>query len=560
MDFNFGWDFENEDFFNAAEKKAEPSKKTQSAKKETKAAGEAAKKQEKEKPDYNCDVTLPVKVLARNFVADIEANTVMKLSDVCEELIRQGYSQMLVPGMELFYQKDMNTIYVSDAKIVASNGKMQVFEEEENSLLIADGQLKCELTKDDFPDKDYEEITLDDVISRWCAINTQYEGCQMYFDAEQLLLYPVIKNNPSSDVVSNMEIIVNGTRTEINRETFTEIKDMKDLVKQLAGDMGRAKAQIFKTSAAYFLSYDSGKEKAYCRKKAVSAKAVKEVETKYPLPLTLYVVTWNERYELTREMFDGKAKVSKEEITKFMAQSEKMFADKERKADYIYNEDKNLMSCMFMSGKKGAHSISCEEMGETAAHTGLVKLIRSAKELEECRKRDMFVGICCDMAESFILKALPHGNFYGYFGKEKECCTIKRVAWERKLPKIQRTVLDGIIQYFRRDLSKEAVVRILYNRASGEFFTIAAGGKRSKQAIEYDFTDVALCVSDVISVMEIHSHNTMPAYFSSVDDKDEKYPGIYGVIGNLDTVEPTMKFRAGFDGVFTCIDVEELFE
>ena len=59
-------------------------------------------------------------------------------------------------------------------------------------------------------------------------------------------------------------------------------------------------------------------------------------------------------YELSKDNFDGKEKVTKDEITKAMALREPLFGDADRKVEYLYNEGKNLMSCMFVSGKKGA--------------------------------------------------------------------------------------------------------------------------------------------------------------------------------------------------------------
>lgn len=37
-----------------------------------------------------------------------------------------------------------------------------------------------------------------------------------------------------------------------------------------------------------------------------------------------------------------------------------------------------------------------------------------------------------------------------------------------------------------------------------------------------------------LKILEIHSHNTMGAYFSTTDDADEQQFGLYGVVGRLD--------------------------
>lgn len=558
MDF-FDFDgFSTDDFFNLNQNKAVPEKKTMKSSKKEKAEKKDTKKTSgKGKAAFNCEVSLPVTVLARNFAVKIGESGTMKLSEVCDELVKMGYEQMKIKNMGLIYLKETNVAYVTDNGIFGTSGNTQVFEETDSVITVVDGLLKCELSAENFADKDFDEITVDDVVSKWTDINMQYKGCGLYLD-EQGLAYPVLIRDSSKITDDSMTVHVNGSEIEV--ETVG-ISDMSGLATKLAGEMGTAKPIIVKTDNAYFLSYEEGKEKPYCLNQTVAVKTHKQVEKKYPLPLTLYVVTWNMSYELTKEMFGGKGRVSKEEITEVMAKSEKMFADQERKVDYLYNEDRNLMSCMFISGKKGALPV-CEEEYESSAHTGFVKMIRSLEELEACKKMDMFVGVCHELADAFILKALPHGNFYGYFGKELECCTVKRVDWQRKLPKIGSCVLKKIVDYFRMDLSHEAAVRILYNRRTGEFFTVAADGKKEKAMIEYDFTtaEPLMCMPGVIQVCEIHSHNTMPAFFSDTDDSDEQYTGIFGVIGSLDQELPTMKFRVGMDGVFKEIAVSDLFE
>lgn len=540
--------FNTEDFFNVGNAKAG---KVNSEKKDGK------KVSGKGNEAFDCEVSLPVTVLARNFSVKIGEGGTMKLSEVWKELVNSGFDQMKIRDMGLFYLKKTNVVYVSDNLLRGMSGNTQVFEAEDSVITVVDGLAKCELSAENFDGKEFDEITVDDVISKWTAINMQYAGCGMYID-QQGLAYPVLCSDNSKITADSMTVLVNGSEVEADLEG---VVDMPGLAKKLAGEMGAARAVILKSENAFFLSYENGKEPTYFCNHSDTKKPTKQVEKKYPLPMTLYIVTWNMTYDLTKEMFGGKNRISKSEITKTMAGIEKMFADKERKVDYLYNEEKNLMSCMFISGKKGA-TMSCEDMYESPSHTGFVKMIRSSAELEACKKKNMFVGVFHgEMEGSFILKALPHGNFLGYFGKELECCTVKRVEWERKLPKMERLMLDKIVEYFRRDLSMEDAVRILYNRRTGEFFTVAAEGKRSKTSIEYDFStaEPLMCLPGVIQVCEIHSHNTMPAFFSKTDDADEQYTGIFGVIGNLDKDVPTMRFRVGMDGVFKEIAVSDLF-
>ncbi|MCL1842799.1 MAG: hypothetical protein FWF79_03220 [Defluviitaleaceae bacterium] len=60
--------------------------------------------------------------------------------------------------------------------------------------------------------------------------------------------------------------------------------------------------------------------------------------------------------------------------------------------------------------------------------------------------------------------------------------------------------------------------------------------------------------------MDIHSHNSMKAFFSAADNKDEKATRLYTVIGRLDNYFPEIKTRISNGGKFLEIDPAEVFE
>ena len=61
-------------------------------------------------------------------------------------------------------------------------------------------------------------------------------------------------------------------------------------------------------------------------------------------------------------------------------------------------------------------------------------------------------------------------------------------------------------------------------------------------------------------VMEIHSHNKMNAFFSEIDNEDEKATRIYAVVGNLDMLFPRIKMRISVGGKFVEINPADAFE
>ncbi len=558
MDFNGFFDFgtDSDDFFNVGVKPKKEEKKVskqESVKEKTKEKTKKASAGKGNKAGtYDCDVALPVTVKGRGFRHLMNGTGTIKMSELADKLIEVGLKHIMLPNIGLFYIAETSTVFVTDSSVVADDAEtMVLFDDENSEVTVADGYLQSSFKVSDFEGKELDEVTLADLANKFALINPEYEGCKLLYDAACNIAYPVIDRIYANALLEEetVTVIVNG-----ERQVFEGGLNVNELCKKIAGVLGGAEAYLAKTGSMYFLSYTHGKEKYYAKNATVVVKNAKKVEKKYVLPLDLYIVTWNMHYTITSDMFGGKEKVTQGEVIAEMAKRERMFADKDRKVDFMYNEEQHMLSCMFVSGKKGA-ALAAD------AHTGIWKMIRSEKELNECRMKDQFLGLYHEAKESFKIFCLPHGNFYGYFGKELECCTVKRVEFERKLPKIDRSLLDNIIQYFRSDLSKEMIVKVLYNKSTHEYMVVAGKGKSTKVGIEYDFSDSIplMAAAGMINVMEIHSHNTMPAFFSETDDQDEQYPGIFGVIGNLDTLTPSICFRAGVQGIYKEIPVNELF-
>ena len=62
------------------------------------------------------------------------------------------------------------------------------------------------------------------------------------------------------------------------------------------------------------------------------------------------------------------------------------------------------------------------------------------------------------------------------------------------------------------------------------------------------------------TVLDIHSHGTMRAFFSYTDDRDEQGLRLYMVMGRFDTLLPDVEMRVGVYGYFAPVRVEEVFE
>lgn len=62
------------------------------------------------------------------------------------------------------------------------------------------------------------------------------------------------------------------------------------------------------------------------------------------------------------------------------------------------------------------------------------------------------------------------------------------------------------------------------------------------------------------TIMDIHSHGAMRAFFSGTDNRDEQGIRLFMVLGKMDTDEPEYLMRLGVYGYFRDVTFEEVFE
>ena len=129
------------------------------------------------------------------------------------------------------------------------------------------------------------------------------------------------------------------------------------------------------------------------------------------------------------------------------------------------------------------------------------------------------------------------------------------------LPKIPIHLLMRVLNFFRQLSDRnelEALVHILYDTDLGRYTLCVPKQELTHTSVhcvlEEEYPD------HLIHVMDIHSHNTMPAKFSGIDDDDEKATRLYAVVGRLDRVLPDITLRASCGGQFIPLRCEEVFE
>lgn len=128
--------------------------------------------------------------------------------------------------------------------------------------------------------------------------------------------------------------------------------------------------------------------------------------------------------------------------------------------------------------------------------------------------------------------------------------------------KIPYQLLQQIEAFFRKvmEVKKdqlEAMIWVLYNEAQG-YHLFVPDQTISKASVRYDWDGVPAGSS---IVCDIHSHNTMGAFFSGTDNNDDRNAiSFSGVFGNLDRATPATVWRFNYRDKKYEAKLEDIFE
>lgn len=113
---------------------------------------------------------------------------------------------------------------------------------------------------------------------------------------------------------------------------------------------------------------------------------------------------------------------------------------------------------------------------------------------------------------------------------------------------IPQRFFDLSLNMFLADTTREHYVAVVGD--AGYHFYIPLQDKEGGTVV-YEFGDHV--------VLDLHSHGTMRAFFSSKDNEDEKGMKLYGVVGNLGDT-PVLKLRLGVYGYYLPLSWRDVFD
>ena len=143
-----------------------------------------------------------------------------------------------------------------------------------------------------------------------------------------------------------------------------------------------------------------------------------------------------------------------------------------------------------------------------------------------------------------------------------ECHGLAMVAAYARL-KVDRVPgiwLHSVLVSALRNMPNEAMYQFVWDGQAGKFKPeayhtwrcVMPGQVQSPTSVKFD--------DDGESVVDLHSHNSMAAFFSATDDDDEQGLRFYAVIGKLGTWKPEISVRVGVYGHFMDVPAEVVFD
>ena len=181
----------------------------------------------------------------------------------------------------------------------------------------------------------------------------------------------------------------------------------------------------------------------------------------------------------------------------------------------------------------------------------VLKGSRKGVQIINARKNQGFFIVTGRDGFVYRIEQMP----YGCFDCREDGFGVDFRMTERKIP---YGLLMDVVAFFKKNPRKEAAVQIFFNMEAEKYEIYYPEQQVTSASVV--FMRNHDMENDKLLIMDIHSHGAMHAFFSSIDDNDEKGTRLFMVLGNLDKKEITYKLRAGIAGNYKILKLSDVFE
>lgn len=525
-------------FGDAEKKEAEEKAKAEEKKAEKKKEKKPSASKSKAKKPAAVTLTGAITVLSSAFRYVVENDGEMSVIDALKKAYEAGFKEVAVSNVTRFD----NTLLIDTFGAGASPDDEAV-QFVGGVFTVALGQHRVELSADMFDDLEEDEISVYDVTRKYVELNPDFKGCGL--SVAKGIAAPVFSEQKEKDELpETVRVYADGAVQEMEKEEFFSSLPADDAVE----------VQIFASSTgALFTSYVT-KERVAVKPEDFDLKVdAKKVAERYKLPFTLRMITFNTRQELTSEDFGGKSAVTKDELLEYLKAQRiggKVF-QQDRQIEVYYDENNAIVSVAIVSGKKG---------GEIIEHPSYTRWLLENDAFQRIVDAGAkFFGLIKEKGD-VAWQDTDIGVFFSKWSKKKDDTPIAVDFAHSKLPKVPYSILKAIVTEFQKDLSRETMVFIMWNTIMKQYYLAMPEMVTSKVSIDYYASAPEMMERGDLLFMTVHSHNTMPAFWSDTDNEDECYTGLFGVIGRLDQANPMVRIRCGVEGCFKELALDDIFE
>lgn len=142
---------------------------------------------------------------------------------------------------------------------------------------------------------------------------------------------------------------------------------------------------------------------------------------------------------------------------------------------------------------------------------------------------------------------------------------VCEVSFQRdeSIPKIPYQVFQSILKFYKdvyQDIKSEVYTLIVWDKVNKDFFIHVPTQQVSGATVKYDNDPHIHSNPDYLVYCDFHSHNTMNAFFSSTDTKDEVAGRYFGVLGKILDAQPQMALKAAFNRQAVILGYHDLFD
>lgn len=353
------------------------------------------------------------------------------------------------------------------------------------------------------------EVPFQQIEDDWVALHHEYRGCFFHYVEKQSLLVPFMMPNTVAGKRYLCPIQVgfmgyNMTLTQEELEMDEEgTADLYDIQKKLSENMPE-----FQNCEFYYSEEDNFLYPIVSFQK----KDIKEVQ----LPISVRIPGMS--YDFDNTDFN-KSTVTLEELRKKLEEFEPAYSKSRTEMQY---DDRGFVVAILIGSRKGVTMTSRRKNQGT--------YFVQDRRGQMCRVTQM-----------------PYG-FYSLCNND--------VDFYFSAPRVPNRIFNQILAIFREAPAKEIALQIFFNPKEESYQLYQPRQNGTQCAVTFTRNYEMEC--EQVLMMDIHSHGKTSAFFSSVDNADEKGTQLYMVVGNIARGE-TFALRAGIAGYYAMLRVQEIF-